>query len=235
MTDDTKAIGLAVDGGLVGLNPARAGTYAYVAFNEAGEALWGGSGIVMPQCKVPTECFYGDVIYPVEGLNHITNNITELIALINGVMSLPMDFDGIIYSDSFVTLCRMFKGGSMNGVPQNLRNIARMVYHQQTKYIRCMLLDGHPNPNQLIAKVGKRGRAVSEWNKWCDQQCTALAKAYVVDPVKVQYWSEQGHLIVPFPTTFTSSANGVPAYKCFDEDYNYIVNKLKEKARNPDE
>ena len=107
----------------------------------------------------------------------VTNNVTELLGLVSGLEALPAAWCGTVYSDSWVSLQRLFLAAKLHGVPlwlmrrlhaiQRSGRLARMAY---------VLLDGHPTRAELAAGIGKRGHGVSIHNVWCDQQCSAIAR-----------------------------------------------------------
>lgn len=94
---------LYADGGVVGQNPSKiGGTWAWCHVNEAGERLLTGSGLITPaEAHVPA----------------VTNNLTELLALVAGIESLPWRWAGTIYSDSWVSLQRVFCEAPLRNVP----------------------------------------------------------------------------------------------------------------------
>lgn len=153
------------DGGVIGSNPSSAGgTFAWCQVDELSERIRTGSGYV----------------YPVEiGMPHVTNNVTELWALVAALESLPEGWAGTVYSDSHVSLLRLFKGASLNNVPTVLcSRMGLAIRRVDLKACTYVLLDGHPTKDQLVAGKGKRGNPVSVHNKWCDQECGRLAKAF---------------------------------------------------------
>jgi hypothetical protein len=94
-------IAVYADGGVVGRNPSvDGGTWAWAHVNAAGERVAQGSGYTF---------FYdaggGDYGTP------ISNNYTEeMLALVNGLLALPGGWYGTVYSDSQITLGRLFWG-----------------------------------------------------------------------------------------------------------------------------
>lgn len=158
----SDAIALYADGGVIGHNPSLiGGTWAWCQVANGQRGL----------------CASG-VITPAEtGLPMITNNLTELYAILQARESLPYAWSGIIHSDSWVSLQRVFLAAKLNNVPEWL--IERLQRMQRDGWFRgCswQLLDGHPTKAQLAAGVGKRGNPVSEHNVWADAECTRRAK-----------------------------------------------------------
>lgn len=156
---------LYVDGGVIGSNPsAIGGTYAVRLVYDDGH-VYGYSGAVSA-----TE-MHGDV----------TNNQTEMLALLMGLRYLPDDFKGTVYSDSMVTLGRAFLGWKWTRVPGWMHRFyrdqrRRLINWDQIKWV---LLDGHPTKAQLAAGIGKRGHPVSEHNVWCDRACTEAGQRFL--------------------------------------------------------
>jgi hypothetical protein len=155
-------VALYADGGLIGHNPSSiGGTWAWCQVDKDGQRIKHASGIVTPE----------QVGGPV------TNNVTELLALVEGLESLPAIWNGAVYSDSLVTLLRVFQAGKLANVPRWL--CQRLWAVQRTGALALMtytLLDGHPTKAQLESGVGKRGNPVSIHNVWADQECGRLAK-----------------------------------------------------------
>lgn len=156
-------VALYTDGGVIGQNPsAIGGTWAWCMVDAQGTLLRHASGWVNP-VEMNTEA--------------VTNNHTELMALVLGLEALPETFAGTIYSDSWVSLQRVFLAAKLNNVPQWLIDRLQAIQRSgRLATLRFQLLDGHPTRAQLDAGIGKRGNPVSKWNVWCDEQCSALAR-----------------------------------------------------------
>lgn len=162
------------DGGLLGTNPcAHGGTWAWCQVNAQDERIATGSGLLLPSQVAP--------------LPDVTNNLTELIAVLRGMRSLPDGWSGKIYTDSQVTIYRVghykptSRGNLLKTVPQL---IADEIPVQLARLGRLcfVLLDGHPTAEQLASGIGKRGHPVSIHNKWADDAC---------NEVKAAYWAEK--------------------------------------------
>lgn len=157
------------DGGVIGRNPSsEGGTWAWCHVNAAGERVAQNSAPVF---------FYdarsGDYSTP------ISNNYTEMLALVNGLLALPRNWHGTVYSDSQITLGRLFWGWKWSKLPPYLVKRAQIALKRlDVPKITAVLLDGHPTRAQLAAGVGKRGNPVSEHNVWCDAECNRHAKQY---------------------------------------------------------
>jgi len=151
------------DGGVISRNPSPiGGTFAYKILQD-NQVIRQNGGVLVPDRETPL----------------ITNNITEMLALVRGLGDLPDDWFGTIYSDSQVTLGRVFLSWKWTNVPAWLRkefafNRGRM--HNWEK-ITWVLLAGHPTRAQLLAGVGHHGYPVSEHNVWCDKECGRMAEA----------------------------------------------------------
>lgn len=155
---------LYADGGVIGSNPSPlGGTWAWCQV-VGDERVACASGVILP----------AEV-----GLPAITNNLTELYAILEARESLPYAWSGTIYSDSWVSLQRVFLAAKLNNVPDWLiRRLQSMQRGGWFSGCSWQLLDGHPTKAQLSAGIGKRGHPVSKWNVWCDQTCQQEARAF---------------------------------------------------------
>lgn len=158
---------LFVDGGLIQSNPSLiGGTWAYRLIHN-GEAVRENAGVItLKDSEMP----------------RVSNNLSEMLALLKGLNILPFDWRGTVFSDSKITLGRAFANWhwSKTELPdwmlnQLLNQKARLVHWNQ---IHCALLDGHPTKAQLQSGFGKRGHRVHEHQKWCDEACTKQANKY---------------------------------------------------------
>lgn len=151
------------DGGCVGRNPSTlGGTWAYVLLSAAGEVLAEESGLVTP----------ADV-----GLPAVTNNYTELLAAVRALEALPAGWQGTLYTDSFVTLCRITTGKKFAGIPEPLRE--RCLTARAGLRHRVVLLGGHPSRDDLFRGRRKDGLPVSKWNVRCDALCGEQARRFL--------------------------------------------------------
>ena len=156
---DTKIAALYCDGGVIERNPSlHGGTWCWIAVNEAGEEVVRDSGLLPGPC---------------------TNNLSEFVAAVRALETVPPGWEGKLYSDSQVTLGRLFRQWSLNGLP--LIWIARgSNVLGQVGYVEPVLLQGHPTREELAAGVGKRhGFPVSNWNVKCDRECSRLAAEFM--------------------------------------------------------
>jgi ribonuclease HI len=165
-TSINTPLDLYTDGGVIGVNPSPiGGTWAWCLVDATGKRVCDYSGVITPEQA---------------GLPSITNNLTELLAIVNGREALPYAWTGTIHSDSWVSLQRVFLAAKLKNVPPWL--VDRLQKLQRDGWLSgCAwkLLDGHPTKAQLAAGVGKRGSMVSEHNVWCDQACTQAGRALV--------------------------------------------------------
>lgn len=155
-------IALYADGGVIGVNPSPiGGTWAWCQVQN-GVRIATASGIITPaEARLPV----------------ITNNLTELYAILQARDSLPYAWTGTIHSDSWVSLQRVFLAARLNNVPDWLvRRLQTMQRDGWFSGCAWQLLDGHPTKAQLSAGVGKRGNPVSEHNVWCDLACQQRAR-----------------------------------------------------------
>lgn len=157
------------DGGVISHNPSTiGGTWAARLIKD---------GVVVRE--------WSGVTTPVDaGMPTVSNNLTEMLALVRGLQLLPWDWRGTIYSDSAVTLGRAFLGWRWKNIPQDLYNefgnqVARLVHWKQIHYV---LLDGHPTKAQLVTGIGKRGHPVSEHNVAVDKACGEQAIKFMEVP-----------------------------------------------------
>lgn len=150
--------GLYVDGGVIAANPSLiGGTYAWCQVVDDMRTVEG-MGVISPsQAQMPA----------------VSNNLTEMLALVKGLESLPEDWKGEVFSDSQITLGRAFTGWKWTHIPTWLhlrysRVREYLVYFDRFEYT---LLAGHPTKVQLAAGVGRHGYPVSVHNVWCDDAC----------------------------------------------------------------
>jgi len=178
MTDQTIT-DLYADGGVIQKNPSpHGGTWAWCGITND-TVLATGSGVITPHDA---------------GLPTITNNLTELLAIVQGLEAMPGDWCGTVYSDSWVSLQRVFLHARLRNVPQWLVDrVTHLRRTHQLDQIGYVLLDGHPTKAALHSGVGKRGHPVSRWNVWCDQECTRLAGLSVQADAPIGYTSGRSY------------------------------------------
>ncbi len=157
---------LFADGGVIRKNPSIfGGTFAYRIVQD-GEVILEHSGIIRPAAaRVPK----------------ITNNQAEMCAVVAGLLALQPDWIGTVYSDSSITLGRVFEGYRWGGIPQWLHVKFRAARLRLVNWMAIdhVLLSGHPTKAQLVIGLGKGGRQVSEHQVWCDLACKKVAKEFL--------------------------------------------------------
>lgn len=158
---------LYTDGGLLGRNPCSlGGTWAWCHVTDD-VIINHDSGIVEPhEIKMPA----------------VSNNITELLAMYHGLDALPNGWDGIVCTDSFVTMRRIMSPSraKFHGVPSNLVEKIKLV-RCRLGNIRFMLLGGHPSKDDLARGSTRDGTTVSIFNKWCDTKCNEARQQFEMD------------------------------------------------------
>ena len=156
-----KTLNLYTDGGCAGKNPSTiGGTWGWALVDHEDNLKKFDSGYVLPNLVG------GDV----------TNNQMEYYAVLKGLEDLPNDSSVIVYSDSLITLGRMFQGWKNKNIPKEW--IERL--NTQKKRVNILAyrhLDGHPTKKQLEEGKGKRGNLVSKWNVMADKLCSDQAKS----------------------------------------------------------
>lgn len=152
------------DGGLVGSNPSLiAGTWAWRRV-ESGIVVAEGSGVVWPE----------EI-----GRGAISNNNTEVIAILRGVLALPVGWRGTVCSDSLLALGWIFKRFDPRTLPEELKATLKAI-----RFAGCFdglticPLGGHPTRADLARGVRARRPQlrVSEHNVHCDAECRRLAQ-----------------------------------------------------------
>lgn len=157
-------IALFADGGVIGRNPSKhGGTWAWCQVESDTVVRLKASGVV-----TPAEAW----------LDTITNNYTELMAAVRGMESLPEGWDGLIHTDSYVTLCRIsLPKAKFNGIPKDFEERTWAARKRLGKY-RVVLLGGHPTKADLLKGIRTDGLPVSRWNVLCDRLCNQEAQKW---------------------------------------------------------
>jgi ribonuclease HI len=118
------------------------------------------------------------VIKPSGGMTSITNNYSEYVAMVRCLQALPTGWEGTLYSDSEITLGRLFKGHSLMGIPEGLYRKAEDALARLSE-VRPVLVSGHPTIEELKAgRCRAHGRIVSRWNVWCDEMAHTAGTEY---------------------------------------------------------
>jgi len=155
------------DGGVIGHNPSLiGGTWAWCWVDANDTRVAYGQGHISPaEAELPA----------------VTNNLTGMLALIYGLERLPVDFRGMVCSDSQITRGRVFWGWKWNGVPGWVHRRFQAARKRLVNFllITPVQLDGHPTVAQLESRIGKRGNPVSVHNVWCDRACGEAGQNYL--------------------------------------------------------
>jgi ribonuclease HI len=164
-------IQLYADGGVIDKNPSPiGGTWAWILVDSRNDQV--------------LDRNYGVIIHtetiPMSEDGTVTNNQTELFALLQGLSKLPIDALVEVRSDSNVSLGRLFRGWQFSNIPWWMKTsldmqISRLVNWNQFTYT---LMDGHPTALQLRSGFGKRRNVTSKWNVACDALCHLAADEY---------------------------------------------------------
>lgn len=159
---DEKIIAVYADGGVVSKNPSSiGGTWAWCHVDERGQRVNEDSGYISAA----------------DNGQPVSNNVTELLALLNGIDALPAGWIGTVYSDSLISLGRVFQSWKLHNCPAwLLQRMGEVLRRHDVARMTYVLLDGHLTKEQLATGKGKRGNPVSEHNVWCDEACGAIAR-----------------------------------------------------------
>lgn len=151
------------DGGVVGKNPSPlGGTWCFLWVSRSGGRLYTEHGLVTPLGA---------------GLPAITNNYTELLAVLKAIQSVPPEWSGTVWTDSMVTFHRFTSSpfGSFKGIPLPLvREVFRL---RRECGFQMRHLKGHPSEEELRAGVSRDGLPVSRHNVWCDRACGRVGRS----------------------------------------------------------
>lgn len=164
---------LYTDGGVISKNPSPiGGTWAWCLVRDDC-LVRRDSGVVIHTATIS---------FP-EGL--VTNNQTELFAVVQGLSQLCIEDVVEVCSDSAVTLGRIFKNFAFSNIPFWMKSALeiekeRLVHFSKFTYTQ---LDGHPTKAHLLAGIGKRGNPVSKWNVLCDKLCNEAAQRFLQERI----------------------------------------------------
>lgn len=164
MIDNPLIYTLYVDGGVIGSNPSpKGGVWAWCLVNSLERRIACDSGIVRPKDY---------------GLRNITNNLTELLAAINGLEAMDQEWRGKIWTDSRITFLRLIKKNTkFNGIPGEL--VTRCFQLRNNRKWRAHLLKGHPTKKDLRKGHTDKYKPVSIHNVWCDKECRRLSQWFL--------------------------------------------------------
>lgn len=154
--------GLFTDGGLASKNPSSIGGAWAWCFIKSGWFIRTGSGILTPaDCDTTT----------------VSNNDLELIAAIRALEGVGNDYDGVLWTDSYITLRRLINPKApLKGLSLWLKERLRRI--QRGRKLNVKLLGGHPSLEELRNGCRKNGRPVSRFNQWCDDECNRLIELH---------------------------------------------------------
>lgn len=166
--------GMFADGGVIGTNPSIIGGTWAVRWVENDVPLTEKSGVVAAG-------YHDGMGGSYACMPTVTNNLTEMLAVIRALQALPKSWTGIVYSDSAITLGRVFGGWKWTGIPawmhqEYQRERLRLVNWSRIGYVN---LQGHPTQSELATGIGKSGRPVSIHNVWADKECGKAGAAYL--------------------------------------------------------
>jgi hypothetical protein len=150
------------DGGLVRTNPSPwGGVYAWVQVDtRTNTMLDNGGGLILP---VQWET------------GSITNNQAELVAMLSAIGSWPLGVEGVLYTDSALTIGRVFGNDPLTNLPGRMAAWVRSTKRgPKIGLLSPMLIAGHPTKVDLGRGANADGRPVSEWNVWVDDECNRL-------------------------------------------------------------
>jgi hypothetical protein len=154
---------LYVDGGVISRNPSGlGGTWCALHVHE-GKVIKKLSGILTPPELNPR-------------LKFITNNHMEAYAALQALLSVPLDWNGCLWTDSMITLHRFRSSLSFKGMPTSLTE--QVLERRRGAPYTVRHLKGHPSNKELAAGVSKNGLVVSVFNQMCDKECARLAAEF---------------------------------------------------------
>lgn len=182
-----EIVGVYADGGLLSPNPSpQGGMWAWCHVDALGGRIARASGIMLAYDPLREAPKAEGETWPIWPLPEVSGNAMELVAMILALEALPPFWSGNVYSDSEVTMARMFRGAPMGNVPREWIARAAEAIHKGGPYTP-ILLAGHPSRRDLAQGFrdkraeggGSRRYPVSEHNVWCDQACNAIKEAYL--------------------------------------------------------
>lgn len=164
------------DGGVISVNPSPiGGTWAFVLVDSDGQIYAEGHGAFPPE-------FFEDATINKKGQKVVTNNQTELYALLMGFSAIPNGAEvSAVCIDSQVTIWRVWGGSRWKNVPQRIHRMfmREHEYHPGLSLWPVVLLDGHPTKGELLNGIGKRGHPVSKWNVYVDGLCRRAGEEFL--------------------------------------------------------
>jgi ribonuclease HI len=163
-------VSLYSDGGQILASPSPyGGTWAYVVVRWDEVVVDEVAGLLLPHHL---------------GAPRITNNDSEMYALLRGLEALPDGLDVLAYSDSQCTLMRYAR--IARGQPptktmnQELYDRAELAL-SRLGMVRFEHVKGHPTKKDLARGHDSKGRTVSPHQVRCDVLCTEQATIFLDD------------------------------------------------------
>lgn len=169
--DPAAVTAVYADGGVLNRNPSEVGgTWAFCLVNAIGGRLFGQAGHIAAAEVAP--------------LPWVSNNLTEVVALLLALENLPDGWAGAAFSDSKNAIRAHMAAADLDPrkpgyLPDELWG--RMVAaRQRLGAIRWTLLGGHPTKHELAAGYRARdNKPVSPHNVWADSACQAAGATYL--------------------------------------------------------
>ena len=177
---------LFADGGVVGVNPSpHAGTWGW-CHTTGFDGPYASAQRVLEDFGYFTPALFGGPA--------VTNNVSELYAVLLGLEALPDGWSGTVCSDSSITMGRLRTWTLPPGVAHALRNVPAalqlQVWRQTQRLdwprIEWVVLKGHPTREQLKNGRGSHGLPVSSHNVWADTLTRLGAERYGEDATRAQ-------------------------------------------------
>lgn len=209
------------DGGVIQRNPSPlGGTYGWCHVDERDERVAKGSGYVLPE-YVASLCTGHETGVAV---GVVSNNLTEMLAMVLAMEALPDGWSGTVKSDSGITIGRVRSifdvvvgraeyTHKLEGIPAGLRE---RVYAQAARLgdVSFSLLAGHPKADDLRRgyKIKQRSSGeeyhvpVSRHNVLCDKLCNAAVDLYRVDRLRLD--TKGGGVVASAPISSQAAPAG---------------------------
>lgn len=171
------------DGSTAFKNPSPYGiAWAFIVTDENDEKIYEEAGVVTAQnCKgFKASNNLAEMLAAVKALEYASNNLDYIIRVSVGPAELTL------YSDSELTLNRLFRGYSMKLLPKNVQDRATAVVSKIKRdyyvHLQPVLLAGHPTKKQLAEGFKTKNNwnyPVSKWNVECDKLCSDAARKLI--------------------------------------------------------
>lgn len=166
------------DGGVILVNPSTiGGTWAFRLV--AATYITDVAGGVLHSDGVEME--RSGLVLPADlGMIAVSNNITELLAVIEGLEAMPPGWSGTIYTDSQVTIRRVMQTTAKPPEGLTAAILERLdAARARVGPFNMSLVGGHPTKKEVLAGVRKDGKPVSIHNVWADKECGRVAAEYL--------------------------------------------------------